>query len=108
MRGFVILLPLALTTCVEEQRAQAAKCELEAARMFPTESMEQISPRAGHFISTCMAAAGYRSDPMQSKCNPAGWRNDANPYCYFPSGRVARWIYEYQSGSKLSFIAKID
>src|SRR5208282_1107214 len=118
MRKYVLLaLALALTGCFEEQKRQAAVCEAQALRTYPTESFKS-SPAIEHYIHVCMQAAGYETRltkrcaaheavleitaRLESDETPAGSPSEvvrsvdqaAYPYCYAPDGWL--WLALYR------------
>ena len=55
----VIALSVFLSACGGDTRVQqAAKCELEEIKTYPSDVMA-MSPEGQHFMKTCMLAAGY-------------------------------------------------
>jgi hypothetical protein len=96
-RGLLVLLLLTLSGCFNDQKQQLAKCELEA-RQYPPRSNEAIT-----YINLCMQANGYEWDRIEKRCTVGrfdDWSMDElrNPYCYEPTGWLARGLYRLQIG----------
>jgi hypothetical protein len=50
-----------LMSCIEDQKQQVARCELDAKRTYPEKTFSGPSPSydMAHFIQLCMRGAGY-------------------------------------------------
>ncbi len=93
--AIVMLLPLA--GCFEDQKQQAASCDAEAQRTYPTERRETGSKWAA-YVDTCMTAHEYDWRIGEKRCEVVNGM-EANPYCYIPSGWLSRAIYRIEVGS---------
>ena len=76
----VIALSVFLSACGGDTRVQqAAKCELEEIKTYPSDVMA-MSPEGQHFMKTCMLAAGYDFVWENKSC--VSKVSTGNPYCY--------------------------
>jgi hypothetical protein len=100
MMRWVLIAPLMLLLvgCLDDQKQAEAKCELETFRMYPNQRTQYTVDAEG-FLRLCMRAAGYDFDASSSKCGlkaTGTFVSSDDPYCYVPSGRIARFIYKLE------------
>ena len=87
-RLLIILATVTLSGCIEDQKRQVAKCELE---LLKTNKPDQLG-----FVRTCMQAAGYKFHLANTKCHvpqPLA-QIERDPYCYWPDNQLGQWLYE--------------
>jgi len=95
--AMILLMALPLGGCYlfEEQRDQAAFCELEAQRAFPTQRFARGNDVA-NYVQKCMTKAGYAWDENTRHRQCQGeFKKENNPYCYVPMNRIDRWTFDF-------------
>lgn len=96
----VVALSLALLGCRADLEQQAAKCELEARKTYPTAQNIYAYAPANRLIELCMRASGYDFDPSHLKC--ALPDNIVSADCYVPRSewdRTSRTLENWLRGS---------
>lgn len=91
----VLLLPLTLAGCLEDQQQQVAQCTLSASRAHPgAKPPYDYNGVMENDVRLCMRAAGYEANNLGAKmCQPDIYLNS---YCYLPTGWVAGLIVSAQ------------
>ena len=87
-----LILASALAGCIEDQSKQAASCQVDGARTFPTKTLRGDSPSIdlADYIQACMRKEGY--------VFTCSYQNlSAIPSCYEPNGTLARWVFSVES-----------
>lgn len=82
---------LFLGGCIEDQQKQAATCQLDGARTYPTKTLRGSSPsiELADYIQACMSKEGYVFS--------CGYQNLSSlPSCYEPSGAFAKWTSAFE------------
>lgn len=92
IRPVLLLLPLILAGCLDDQRQAASRCTMDARRLYPQMAFAGPFDQPGAYIIDCMGAAGYGFTMALKECPVSDWAA-ANPYCYRPRGRIAGWIF---------------
>jgi hypothetical protein len=99
-----LLLLIALTGCFDDQKQRLAKCQLEAVQ-YPPRSVQAVD-----HIRLCMQLNGYDWEtpaavksgkcvgPPRDLSDLSHYTKDElrNPYCYEPSGWLARLLYRLE------------
>jgi len=92
------VLAVTLNGCLSDQKQQIAKCELEALKFYPDSDHPYYSHdfERSHYVSKCMAAAGYEYVVTGKRCdfNPT----ESNAYCYRPMDPVNRAAFLLEIG----------
>jgi hypothetical protein len=100
-RAVALLLVIPLCGCFADQKQQLAQCKLAALEKYSGKGDTDFGPTRNAisiYNSKCMAAHGYEDNLPDKRCQVTFW--DAgydNPYCYAPSGWLARKIYRIET-----------
>lgn len=86
--AIVLLLPLG--GCIEDQVQQVALCE--AGGVAAEATLDDT-------MRGCMANNGYEWYLADPRCGTSD-RMSRNPFCYQPSGRIARYLYQVQRSNE--------
>jgi hypothetical protein len=86
---------IVLVACFDDQKREAAACDIEARRVYPG---ERIELSWANYVTKCMEAHGYDWHISDKRCE-VRIGMESNPYCYVPSGWLPRRLYDWEVGS---------
>ncbi len=90
----VLLLPLLLTGCFDQQAEQLKICEQQT---YPIGFPSNMGGLNSDLMDDCMKKAGYRFDISHSFCEQRpGIPLRVNAYCYVPDTAIRYWIYRME------------
>ena len=90
----LLLLPLLLAGCFDQQTDQLKKCEQQTHPLGYPSNMGGFN---ADLMDACMKDAGYRFDVSHSFCEQKpGISLKVNAYCYVPDTPIRYWIYRVE------------
>lgn len=91
VRWLNLLLAVALTGCLSDQKREAARCSLAGESLRPNIANHDIVSYAAwnQHMTHCMREAGYEFSWADVLCEPQ-LDSAENPYCYEPISWVGR------------------
>jgi hypothetical protein len=78
----------------DNQQRQVARCTIDAEHIYP--AAPDLSAQAKKYVQTCMEAAGYFWVPTHAQVCENVHGDRTNTYCYMPTNRVARFLYDLE------------